>query len=429
MLAALLACTGSTGLTDAPDTAPTETELTISVSRSEVVSSVVSVSVAEAERFTVSYAAAGSSGLVATEDGAATLLGLKASTTYALTVTVDGVEHDAGTVTTGAPPAHLPEMTLTQGAELSGFLVTSILSTPSAAVILDADGDYVWWMEASDEGLITRSRLSLDGRSLLFLDPVGHHEQETDYVLRRVSLDGTVNETLPAEGIHHDFIEVEDGVIAQIQHDARTVDGETVKGDRLVEVHEDGAEVEIWSVWDHLTYHPDQAQSYYDWTHANALDYDADTGTYTISICAFSTIFHIDRQSGETLWRLGGDESDFRSAASDFEPFVHQHQHQLTEDGILVFDNQALESQESRVVEYALDEETGTLSLIWKYVPEPSFYTHGLGDVYRLPSGNTRIVWSAQGQIDEVTPEGELRWQLSASLGGGIGYADWIDAL
>ena len=427
MLAALLACTEPTVFP--PDTAQLESELTITVSRSEVVSSVVSVSVAETADFTVSAVAESTAISAAAEEGVATLLGLKASTTYDLTVTVDNSEHDAGTITTGAPPPHLPEMTLTAGAALSGFLVTSILSTPSAAVILDADGDYVWWMEASNEGLITRSRLSRDGTSLIFLDPVALDGQQTTYALRRVSLDGTSDETLPAESIHHDFIEVEDGVFAQIQHDTRTVDGETVQGDRLVEVHADGTEVEIWSVWDHLTYHPDQSQAYYDWTHANALDYDEDAGAYTISICAFSTIFHIDRETGSTLWRLGGDESDFRGAAADLEPFVHQHQFQLTQDGILVFDNQALASQESRVVEYALEEDTGTLSLLWRYVPDPSFYTHGLGDVHRLPSGNTRIVWSAQGQIDEVTPTGELVWQMNASLGGGIGYVDWIEAL
>lgn len=426
MLAAFLACTEPTVLLD---TAEGETELTISVARSAVVSSVVSVSVAEARDFTVTYSAGDAAGSAGAEDGVATLLGLKASTTYDLTVILDGIEHDAGTVTTGAPPPHLPEMTLTEGADLSDFLVTSILSTPSAAVILDADGDYVWWMEASSEGLITRSRLSRDGQSLIFLDPVAMDGQETTYALRRVSLDGTSDETLPAEGIHHDFIEVEEGVFAQLQHDTRTVDGETVKGDRLVEVHEDGTVVEIWSVWDHLTYNPDQPQDYYDWTHANALDYDEAEEAYTLSICAFSTIFKIDRKTGETLWRLGGDESDFRGASPDLVPFVHQHQHQLTEAGILVFDNQALTSQESRVVEYALAEDTGTLSLIWRYVPDPSFYTHGLGDVHRLPSGNTRIVWSAQGQIDEITPEGERVWQLSASLGGGIGYVDWVESL
>ncbi|MFT5679626.1 MAG: hypothetical protein ACI8RZ_000530 [Myxococcota bacterium] len=46
-----------------------------------------------------------------------------------------------------------------------------------------------------------------------------------------------------------------------------------------------------------------------------------------------------------------------------------------------------------------------------------------------MSSGNTRIVWRAQGQIDEVTPEGEIVWQLNASLGGGFGYVEWVDSL
>jgi hypothetical protein len=46
-----------------------------------------------------------------------------------------------------------------------------------------------------------------------------------------------------------------------------------------------------------------------------------------------------------------------------------------------------------------------------------------------LPSGNTLVVFSVKGQVDEVTPDGELIWQLTLGMGGALGYMTWLDSL
>ena len=52
-----------------------------------------------------------------------------------------------------------------------------------------------------------------------------------------------------------------------------------------------------------------------------------------------------------------------------------------------------------------------------------------MGSVERLPNGNTLITFSSLGQIDEVTPEGELVWRLRAEMGSGFGYSSWRNNL
>ena len=52
-----------------------------------------------------------------------------------------------------------------------------------------------------------------------------------------------------------------------------------------------------------------------------------------------------------------------------------------------------------------------------------------MGDVYRLPNGNTLITWSALGQIDEVTPDGEVVWRLRSEIGKGFGFTMWRENL
>jgi hypothetical protein len=46
-----------------------------------------------------------------------------------------------------------------------------------------------------------------------------------------------------------------------------------------------------------------------------------------------------------------------------------------------------------------------------------------MGDVQRLPNGNTLVTYSYQGLIHEVSPEGALLQQLSWGIGGAVGYS------
>jgi hypothetical protein len=331
-----------------------------------------------------------------------------------------------------SPPAWLPELELSIRDEdlASGdFLVTSLLAEPSGPVIIDAQGHYVWWYKPYEGAeKVIRARLSRDGRSVLYLEPP---QIDTALVngraLVEVSLDGRRKENLwSGVGLHHDFVELPDGTIGAISYDARTVDEQRVLGDRIVELRPDGSEVEIWNVWDHLTYTQDQVLGQTaDWTHANALDYDPEQEVYTISIHNLNTIWTISRD-GDVLWRLGGDSSDFGDAES---LFTFQHQFDRSEDGILVFDNGTATEAASRVVEYGLDAEDGVAELLWSYTPDPAMFCYVLGDVDSLSDGAKRITWSTAGRIEELDGQGEVVWQVNAALGGAFGYTTSTDSL
>jgi len=65
----------------------------------------------------------------------------------------------------------------------------------------------------------------------------------------------------------------------------------------------------------------------------------------------------------------------------------------------------------------------------WSYVPDPIVYTYVLGDVFRLDNGDTRVIWATAGLAQQVSPAGEVLWELSAGIGTGFGYSTRYESL
>ncbi len=389
----------------------------------------------------------GRSTLAAVDDdgvASAVLMGLKPDTDYHLrAVEVMGSESLLGpdeSVTTGALPSDLPALELAVDSGIAthgGYLVTSVLTQPSAAVMVDADGDYVWahrLPEEWDTPFVNRVIPSVTGDAVLYHAATsamsGEYEGETARVIARVGHTGTGGEVLEIPDVHHDFAELPDGTLAVIKRDRRMTGGEWVEGDQVVEVTPDGSETVIWTVWDHIEYDPDEEIPDDDsgWVHANALDHDPDEDAYYLSLRNLGSILKIDRSSGEVLWTLGGIRSDFTLDGST-ELMELQHQFEVLGDRVLVFDNGSAEQFDSRVVEYRLDQAGGTVELLWEHHDDPPLYNLALGDVSRLPQDHTLITWSSQGQVDEVTRSGDVVWRLRADMGAGLGYTIWLDSL
>ncbi|RMF73125.1 MAG: hypothetical protein D6744_16025 [Planctomycetota bacterium] len=106
----------------------------------------------------------------------------------------------------------------------------------------------------------------------------------------------------------------------------------------------------------------------------------------------------LNMSTGELLWAWGRGELD------------GPHDATVLENGhIMVFDNGLVRGY-SRVIEL----DPLTKSIVWQYVdpkrPE-QFYTKSKGSNQRLANGNTLICNSDNGEIFEVTPEGETVWR------------------
>jgi hypothetical protein len=157
------------------------------------------------------------------------------------------------------------------------------------------------------------------------------------------------------------------------------------------------------------------------WTFANALDYDPVEDAFLLSLRNFSTIVRIDRASGTCPWAFGSAGATFAPAAGSSR-FLHEHQFDLRDDRLLVFDNAGAGGLVSRVLEYDFDPGTGRAEEVWSYQNDPPIFTFVLGDVLRLDDGDTIIDWATGAQIDRVGPSGELKWRVSANIGFAFGF-------
>ncbi len=413
---------------------PTVATVTWELSSDDVTAARVGFAALGSEPRTVTAAVA--------DDGTAraVVLGMKPLTAYTLTPAEDhGGEwssSDPLELETGGLPSSLPGLTLHDhdpARASGGFLVTSLITRDGAAAILDGDGDVVWAHQPDlDWEVVFVSRAhytpGADHVTYLARDRSVQDDTNEERTLVRVSLDGTVEEHLGADDVHHDYLPLPEGGFAALKRDYRMFEGEAVKSDSIVEIAPDGTETAVWSAWDHFTYDPDfEVDSDESWCHANALDLDAGTGVYHVSLRNFAAIVEVDRATGEMVRVVGGPFSDVSLADGSADLFAWQHQFDVLDGGVLIFDNGTPEVRDSRAIEYAVD--GGAAEAVWEFHADPPLFTPALGDVERLDDGNTLVSWSSSGQIDEVTADGDVVWRLRTQMAAGFGFTTWLETL
>src|SRR5690606_22464641 len=129
---------------------------------------------------------------------------------------------------------------------------------------------------------------------------------------------------------------------------------------------------------------------------------------YYLGMRNFSSIAKIPRATGECAWVFGLTARTI-GFASGADRFLHQHQFEVSGSRILVFDNEGSIEDESRVLEYEIDFATQEARQVWSYTATPSLFSFVLGEPIRLEGGDTFVNWSAAGQMERVSPAGEVR--------------------
>lgn len=368
----------------------------------------------------------------ATRDHAAALLGLTADTPcYYRAVTENGsssMASEIGSIRTGSLPVGMPPLTPT-GAGQQGFIVVPVIGTKTSVVVVNPQGEIVWYHTDNRQLDFYRARLSVDGKSLLYNAARVSGSPSEASELVRVALDGSTSSSIPVPYLAHDFVEHPDRTLAAIVFDEREVDGATVRGNGIVEVAPDGTQRTVWTTWDCFdpTAIPgdDPEQG---WTFANALDYDATDDVYYVGMRNLSTIARVNRQTRACEWVLGLGVSTF-SFAQGSARFLHQHQFQVRGDHILVMDNDGAGGHQSRVSEYQLDAEKRVATQVWSYIANPSVYTFVLGEPQRFDDGTTFINWGAAGQMERLDAAGSSIWQLNTGAGYVFGFHTLADTL
>ncbi|HEY6581967.1 MAG TPA: arylsulfotransferase family protein [Rubrobacter sp.] len=145
----------------------------------------------------------------------------------------------------------------------------------------------------------------------------------------------------------------------------------------------------------------------YDYFHINSVDvYDDDH--LLISGRRTSTVYKVDRKTGEVLWRLGGKKSDFEMGPGARTDYQHDARHHP--DGIVtIFDNGSVDTgEQSRGIVVALDEDAMSAKLVREYTHPAKMFSDTQGNVQVLPGGNVFVGWGSEPYFSEFSRDGRL---------------------
>lgn len=318
----------------------------------------------------------------------------------------------------------------------------------SFVVIIDRDGDYVWYARSRNPSVnIVHVELSADRKSVLW----GEFDrlEETDFGgMFRLTLDGRTETFTPMPDAHHDIAELPDGQLAYLAFDIRSMEitdldigPQTVQASSIRTVAEgtaDGRSYETlfayaddytvppWFVCSHMSPN-ENLFGYFQWDHANSLMVDPVTDDLVVMLRNFDAITWIDPDTGAMNRQVGGLHGT--PIADPATPFDHGHMTQLWDGGFMVFDNVLHGDGPSAMVEYTLDPATDVATEVWRYEDPEGLVYPVLSDADKLPGGNYLGTWYVEGRINEVTPSGDVVWQVETTDGGKFARASALGDL
>jgi len=289
------------------------------------------------------------------------------------------------------------------------------------AFIVDADGDVVWTSPAPTQ--CGRARLDYEGKYLWMLSVnVGNAVGE----MRYVSMDGATRQD-NVEGLskaHHDFTVLPGGIVAALAWAGSGMDAEN----ELLERTPDGEVTSRFHIGSNLYQPGPGLMGSGEGYHCNSILYHPSDDTYTIGDRNPSVFVKVSR-SGELVWQFGGDCSGAPAPQCVPSSWTVNHGHQVLENGnFLFFSNGEYRSNTpSSALEFSLST-SGTMQAteLESYTSATGAHCDSMGDVQRLPNGNTLVVFSNEGLIEELDPSWKLIQTLEASS---FGYADWRETL
>jgi len=278
------------------------------------------------------------------------------------------------------------------------YYVQGLYAFPDGSVLVNV----------SDKGI---ARLDKCGRPIWRIANFAHHSitRATDgtflvpshILLSEVSEDlfppGLSREDLIAGrgGVQIDF----ENTVERVSEDGRVLSRISV----LRAIHEAGLEAALYDASVHDMTVPTHLNDAEEVTPALAAKIPGvEAGDILVSLRNMSMIAILDRDTGKLLWHKRG-------------PWVHQHDPDITADGrIEIFNNRSPRAQQgvtgSQIVSY--DPATDRTEVLFPVSEADNFGSQINGAHQLLPNGNRLIAESTAGRVFEVTPKGEIVWDL-----------------
>jgi len=320
----------------------------------------------------------------------------------------------------GEGPLASDEVTAHTGLADEDLIVPELLSTdpagwdPSLQYVLVGSSDYrgwttivdrqarvVWARQTPGLNATLYSRPSYDGTDLL----IDHNtywaifdDGDASQVVR-MKIDGSELAVYDTPGLHHPFTEIADGSIVWGAADGLT--------ETLEKLTPDGVQEQIWAC---EAFH--DAVGVDQYCQSNTVYWHEPDDTFLFSLYSDETIVEIDHATGETLRYFG-----HLPGAWTFDPedaaFHWQHGGHYTAAGTLITSSHADASSDECVVrEYELDAGNQTLVELWSFGVGLGVEAETMGEVHRLPGGNTLHNYGDGGRLREVQPDGTVVWDI-----------------
>ena len=317
----------------------------------------------------------------------------------------------------------------------SGYVFVSPKKEPGASgpsqdapLIIDDGGEPVWFhpLQGDDDKDAFNFEVQVYKGETVLTWWEGHHTGfgQGEYVIfdhsyREIARFGAGN---GYEGDHHEFLITPENtalitIYSEVPMDLSSVGGPTY-GTVLDGIAQevDIASGKVLFEW-HSLAHVALQESYwkpkedqeepYDYFHINSIDIH-DDGHLLISARRTSTVYKVDRKSGEVLWRLGGKWSDFKMGYGTRTDY--QHDARYHPGGILtIFDNgRVKKNEQSRGIVVKIDEDARIARLVDAYTHPDKIFSDTQGNVQVLPNGNVFVGWGSEPYFSEFSRDGKL---------------------
>lgn len=340
-----------------------------------------------------------------------------------------------------AVPADFPTVhvtTFVPGAVGEGYIFLAVASVTEGVgtymMIFDNNGTPVWYeklntnqiydFKVQPNGYLTSAPFIFD-HSYTDGGDVYHQIRDDNYNIIE-ELHG--KNGYVAEG--HDFQVLPNGNILQFGYYLSEVDvsqivngghpAALVSGGVIQELDADRNVVFQWRTWDHFNFEDrlTSTNAVISDFHLNDIFQDFDGN---IVVGTPLEIRKINRQTGDVMWTLGGEENEFtvtNPPDGDLSDFGGHATYRLENGNFLMYDNGTGGGATSSIHEYAVDEVNKEVTHIRSWQPDTSVPSLHGGNAQRLPNGNTLIGWGgALGSanvpaVTEVTPTGDVVFEM-----------------